>query len=230
MVDERRSETSVGARLRGSAGNWGAWDPAGPAAAPAGAAPVHGEPAPSQPAIHDALTGLPNRLLLQDRLECALTRAARQRQRLAVAVVDLDGLAEIELQPGAGDALLVVTGQRLRQNLRASDTVARLGPQCFAIVLEGVHSAAVAAQVCDKLAAAVTQPCTLLIGAEGRPLRLAPRACIGIAVYPDHAAGGDPLLALATTALDQARYAGVGVQVHREGAEAAARAAGTDAG
>lgn len=225
MTEDRRSSSSVGARLRG-AGQWGAWgSPRGGAGGEARPEP----PAPAAPAegagsLHDALTGLPNRSLLLDRLDCALKRAARSQQRLAVAVVELSGFPAVVEQhgAGAGDALLTVTGQRLQQALRTSDTVARLGAREFAVVLEGVHTAAVAMQVARKLLAAATQPCTLLAEAEGRPLKLTPQAGLGLALCPDHGRSRDELLAAAMLALAQARRAGGGVQLCVEGADTGA--------
>jgi diguanylate cyclase (GGDEF)-like protein len=219
MSEERRNLTSVGARMRG-ADNWGGWSgaqaPAGKAVA--AAAPV----AAAEPAsvLRDALTGLPNHLLLPDRLDCALKRGARGRQRVAVAVLDLVGAAAVAEQHGAAaaDALVLTTAQRLTLLLRASDTVARLGAREFAVVLEGMHSAAIAAQVAQKLLAGVTEPCMLLAGAEGRPVKVEPAAVIGVAVSPDHGRQRDELLAAAMLARNHARRAG-GVQLYREGVE-----------
>lgn len=225
MTEERRSTTSVGARLRG-AGDWGTWAGARSDAEPGATPPGAGVPLEPAGALHDVLTGLPNRSLLLDRLDCALKRAARSQQRLAVAVIEVASVPVVVEQhgPGAGDALLTVSSQRLQQALRASDTVARLGAKEFAVVLEGVHTAAVAAQVARKLLAAVTQPCILLAEAEGRPLKLAPQAGAGLALYPDHGRGRDELLAAAVLAMAQARRAGGGVQLYLEGGDDVAAA------
>lgn len=227
MNEDRRSVTSVGARMRG-AGSWGGWSGAPVAAdtAPAPSAAAEAPLAPERmPALHDVLTGLPNRILLQDRLDCALKRAARARQRIAVAVLDLGGTAAVAGRHGAaaGDALLATTAQRLTGMLRATDTVARLGAKEFAVVLEGVHSAAVAAQVAQKLLAGVSQPCMLLAGVDGQPVKVEPAAAVGVALGPDHGRRHDELLAAATLAMTRARRAG-GVQVYQEGAELAATA------
>ena len=171
---------------------------------------------------HDLLTGLPSRVLLEDRLDGALKRAARNKQRIAVAVVDLDGFRLVNEQHGhgTGDELIVTTGQRLLQAVRATDTVARLCADEFAVVLEGLHSAAAAEYLGHKMATAVTQPCRLLVQLEGKPVELAPKASIGLAIYPDHGQQREDLVAAAESAMYRAKRNGGGVQVHREGAEA----------
>lgn len=232
MTEERRSTSSVGARMRSGA-SWGHWSSpadAGPnaAASPAAAEPAAEPPlAPERtPAIHDVLTGLPNRVLLLDRLDGALKRAARTRQRLAVAVVEIAELDKLAAGhgPGATDALLALTAQRLVGTLRACDTVARLGAREFAVVLEGVHSATVAAQLGRKLLAVVTQPCTVLADADGRPVAMTPGASIGVAVSPDHGRLRDTLLAAATLAMVRARRHRAGTLLHGQEAGPAAAA------
>lgn len=228
MSDERRSDTSVGARMRGRVDGWGAW-----AASRAGAgddampAPVAKQGAPDAirpQGTHDLLTGLPSRLLLEDRLDGALKRAARSRKRVAVAVVDLDGFKAINDAHGhgAGDELLATTGRRLLQAVRASDTVARFGADEFAVVLEGLHNAAAAGKLGHMLAAAITQRCLLLVDLEGKPVDLAPHASIGLAIYPDHGTEREALIAAAAVALFQARRAGGGVRVYEAVGEPAA--------
>ena len=173
-----------------------------------------------QQATHDLLTGLPSRVLLEDRLDGALKRAARNKQRIAVAWVDLDGFKQVNELHGhtTGDELIVTTGQRLLRATRSSDTVARLGADEFAVVLEGLNSAAAAEYLGQKMVTAVMQPCTLLVALEGKPVDLAPKASIGLAIYPDHGQLREELVAAAETAMYRAKRSGGGVQVHQESA------------
>lgn len=175
-----------------------------------------------QQATHDLLTGLPTRVLFEDRLDGALKRATRNRQRVAVVVIDLDGFKHVNQEHGhsAGDELLSSISKRLAQSMRASDTVARLGADEFAVVLEGLHSAAAAEHLGRKLTTAVTQRCTLLVELEGKPVELAPSASTGVAIYPDHGQDRETLVAAAETAMYKAKHSGGGVRVHNEGGEA----------
>jgi diguanylate cyclase (GGDEF)-like protein/PAS domain S-box-containing protein len=104
-------------------------------------------------AYHDALTGLPNRLMLRDRLQQALQRAARRNEQLAVLFVDLDRFKAVNDTLGhrIGDALLCAVADRLRQALRQSDTVAREGGDEFVIILEHIRNAHHGAAVAHKL-------------------------------------------------------------------------------
>jgi diguanylate cyclase (GGDEF)-like protein len=89
-------------------------------------------------ALHDALTGLPNRSLLTDRLEAALVRSARDRREIAVLFCDLDGFKEVNDSAGhaAGDGVLVEVARRLLSAVREGDTVARFGGDEFVVVVE----------------------------------------------------------------------------------------------
>jgi diguanylate cyclase (GGDEF)-like protein len=163
---------------------------------------------------HDPLTGLPNAALLEDRLDGALRRAARNRQRVAVVMVDFDGFRTVNDAhgPAAGDALLAAASRNLLQAVRASDTVARLGADRFVVVLEALHSATAAAQLGGKLAAAVAQPCT--VRTSGRTIQLALAASLGVALGPDHGDQREDLLAAAEAAMYAARRDGDGVRMH----------------
>jgi diguanylate cyclase (GGDEF)-like protein/PAS domain S-box-containing protein len=112
--------------------------------------------------LHDPLTGLPNRLLFQDRLWHALERGQRERTPTCVLIMDLDGFKAIndELGHPMGDLVLVAFADRLRSVLRASDTAARLGGDEFSIVCENTEPAD-AEVLADRLRAAVTQPLEL---------------------------------------------------------------------
>ncbi|MEW5755388.1 MAG: EAL domain-containing protein [Pseudomonadota bacterium] len=131
-------------------------------------------------AQHDPLTGLPNRLLFEDRLSQAIQRAAREQLLAAVMFIDLDRFKNINdsLGHAVGDALLKETAQRLRETIRKEDTVARLGGDEFVIIAEAFHEAADAAQLARKLIEAFAQP--FLIKEHELHMTLS----IGISLYP----------------------------------------------
>jgi diguanylate cyclase (GGDEF)-like protein/PAS domain S-box-containing protein len=112
--------------------------------------------------LHDPLTGLPNRLLFQDRLWHALERGRRENTPTCVLITDLDGFKAIndELGHPMGDLVLVTFAERLRSVLRASDTAARLGGDEFSIVCENTEPAD-AEVLADRLRASVTEPLPL---------------------------------------------------------------------
>jgi diguanylate cyclase (GGDEF)-like protein len=148
-------------------------------------------------AFHDHLTGLPNRVLLADRLDQALIRAERQAGRIAVLIVDLDDFKPVNDSFGhqVGDQLLVEVAERLKACLRAQDTAARLGGDEFAILLEGVEEPADATRIAQRILKALQEPFTIgekkalvsasvgmvLGGSQDRPGDLFRRA--DIAVY-----------------------------------------------
>jgi diguanylate cyclase (GGDEF)-like protein/PAS domain S-box-containing protein len=111
-------------------------------------------------ALHDSLTGLPNRTLLLDRLEMALARAQRDGTRVAVLFLDIDRLKVLNDSIGhhAGDDLLRAVGPRLLPLLRDSDTVARFGGDEFAVVLQGVAGDSCAMQVAERIVRAFERP------------------------------------------------------------------------
>ena len=132
-------------------------------------------------AHHDSLTGLPNRSLLDDRLERAITRARSKGNRLALLYVDIDGFKKINDRFGhrAGDALLTEFGSRMSSNLRAGDTLARIGGDEFNVLLPEIDRGATAAAFAAKLVEATRQP-VVMNGEE-----LSVTVSVGIAVYPD---------------------------------------------
>lgn len=131
-------------------------------------------------AHHDSVTGLPNRVLLTDRLQHALRRAQRQGEGVAVLFLDLDGFKAVNDTVGhhAGDRLLVEVAERLRGAVRDQDTVARLGGDEFAVVLEGHNSQSSITQVARKLIREVAVPFRF----EERDLYVT--VSIGVARYP----------------------------------------------
>ncbi len=156
-------------------------------------------------AHHDALTGLPNRLLLRARLRDAMARARRGGQRLAVAYLDLDGFKAINDTHGhaVGDRLLRVLAHRMQRTLRTVDTLARVGGDEFAAVLVDLNDADDCATVSTRLLATALAPVRL-----GR-LRLAVTASLGVTFYPQaHEVDGDLLLRQADQAMYWAKQAG----------------------
>jgi diguanylate cyclase (GGDEF)-like protein/PAS domain S-box-containing protein len=147
-------------------------------------------------ALHDALTGLPNRVLLGDRLQQAIRWADRSGEQVALMILDLDQFKEINDTAGheAGDLLLQQVGERLQGELRRTDTVARLGGDEFAILLVGAGIEA-AEGTARKLLAALERP--LLMGDD----TLDVGASVGIAVYPTHGGDGQAIFRRADIAL-----------------------------
>lgn len=154
-------------------------------------------------AVHDALTGLPNRALFLDRLQQALARAQRTRAQIAVLFIDLDNFKGVNDSLGheAGDRLLRIVAERLQSNMRAGDTVARLGGDEFTALLDGVASQDEALQVAWRLQTAIHQPAEI---AE-RMLRCT--ASIGVAMYSDGVTA-EGLIRMADAAMYRAKAAG----------------------
>jgi diguanylate cyclase (GGDEF)-like protein/PAS domain S-box-containing protein len=156
-------------------------------------------------ATHDFLTGLPNRLLLTDRIGRAIKTGGRNKTPVGVLFIDLDGFKAVNDRLGhaAGDDLLVQVGRRLQGSLRDSDTVARLGGDEFVVLLPTLSTpgdiAIVARTVLENLA---REPFV----AQGRPLDVT--ISIGASVFPEHGASVDALLAAADGALREAKSAG----------------------
>ncbi|HYY53938.1 MAG TPA: EAL domain-containing protein [Candidatus Dormibacteraeota bacterium] len=154
-------------------------------------------------ALHDDLTGLPNRVLLLDRLEQSILTARRHHGTFALLVMDLDHFKEVNDTFGhhAGDQLLAQVGPRLRELLRESDTVARLGGDEFALILSGAGDTA-AQRVARGVLDALAEPFVV----EGQALRI--EASMGIVVYPQHGDDADTLLRRADIAMYVAKRSG----------------------
>jgi len=155
-------------------------------------------------AQNDALTGLPNRALLLDRLGQAITRAMRRGMLVGVMLVDLDRFKEINdsLGHSAGDLVLKEVAGRIRRALRDSDTVARLGGDEFCVVLEDCESRDKVAVAATKLRQVLDEP----VVAEGREMFTG--ASIGLAVYPDDGSSIEDLIKHADIAMYDAKREG----------------------
>jgi diguanylate cyclase (GGDEF)-like protein/PAS domain S-box-containing protein len=149
-------------------------------------------------AHHDALTGLPNRLLFSARLEHAVQRATRQRQSVGLLFLDLDRFKVVNDTLGhlAGDQLLQGVAERLKGCVREQDTVARLGGDEFVVILEALADPADAALVARKVLEALESPFQIV----GQEVRVT--GSVGISLYPDDAR--DP--AWLTRCADEAMY------------------------
>ena len=153
----------------------------------------------------DALTGLPNRVLLADRLHQAMSQTRRRHQKLAVAYLDLDGFKAINDSYGheAGDQLLSALSHRMKSALREGDTLARLGGDEFVAVLLDVDEIDHCLPILSRLLAAAATP----VDIEGRPHQVS--ASVGLTLYPQgEEVDADQLLRQADQAMYQAKLAG----------------------
>jgi diguanylate cyclase (GGDEF)-like protein/PAS domain S-box-containing protein len=157
-------------------------------------------------AQHDALTGLPNRLVLTDRLTDAIVFARRRRKALAVLFMDIDGFKDINDAHGhpTGDQVLQSIAANLTRALRQSDTVSRYGGDEFVIVLSEIEDAAHGAVVATKLLQTIAGPHPTPFG------DLTATASVGVALYPDHGQDAVTLVVNADTAMYEAKRAGRG--------------------
>ena len=155
-------------------------------------------------AHHDALTGLPNRTLLRQRLEQAIAKARCGEQHAALVFCDLDKFKRINDTLGheAGDSLLREVAERLARAVRRDDTVARLGGDEFVIVLTDLAQAGDAESVVRTLIAAISEPMTI----AGQQFIVT--ASVGLSVYPQHGETGDDLMRAADGAMYQVKAAG----------------------
>ncbi len=155
-------------------------------------------------ATRDALTGLPNRLLLNDRANQAILAAARSHGQLALLFIDLDRfqLVNDSLGHQAGDALLRAVGERLGNTLRRDDTLARLGGDEFVLLWNGLKSGPDAAVVAQRVLGILARPFTI----EGHNLSIG--ASIGISIYPADGHDAATLLKSADAAMYAAKDSG----------------------
>jgi diguanylate cyclase (GGDEF)-like protein len=161
-------------------------------------------------ALHDSLTGLPNRVLLLDRLEQAILNMQRKDERFSLLLLDLDGFKEVNDTYGhhIGDLLLAKVGVRLRAQLRDTDTIARLGGDEFAILLGGVSNSTDADRIAGNLLMALDQA----IMVEGEPLAVG--VSIGIVHCPGDGADPATLMRRADVAMYAAKSEHAGIRAY----------------
>lgn len=155
--------------------------------------------------FHDALTGLPNRALSNDRLEHGLAQAKRHGWHLAVMFIDLDDFKKINDTHGhdAGDRVLKIIATRLTDCTRDDDTLSRLGGDEFLYVLTEYKSERDLAAIAEKLVLMIQVPCEILVG--DNTVREAVSASIGIAIFPKHGNTSDALIKSADSAMYRAK-------------------------
>ena len=155
-------------------------------------------------AYYDALTGLPNRSLLQDRLAGAIASARRRNEKVALLFLDLDRFKNVNDSLGhtAGDLLLQEVAERLRRFGREQDTVARLGGDEFLIILNSVKDISDAAVAADRLVKSLTAGFVI----QDHPLTIS--CSLGISIFPEHGADGETLIKNADAAMYCAKEKG----------------------
>jgi diguanylate cyclase (GGDEF)-like protein/PAS domain S-box-containing protein len=155
-------------------------------------------------AYYDALTDLPNRTLLQDRLSKAMASARRQKDKVALLFLDLDQFKNINdsLGHALGDLLLQKVAERLKRWAREQDTVARLGGDEFLIVLTRIRDVADAAVAAERLMAVMTKEFIV----QGNPLNIS--CSLGITIFPDHGESAESLIKHADAAMYSAKEKG----------------------
>ena len=158
--------------------------------------------------MHDSLTDLPNRALFSDRLQYSASCAARDNQKFGVLLLDLDRFKEVNDVRGhhVGDQVLREVGQRLREVLRGSDTVARMGGDEFAVILHNAGK-----EACMHVAKKIGHIMEPAIQADNASIVIG--ASVGIAMYPDHGEDEVELLKNADAAMYDAKRAGTGFSI-----------------
>lgn len=157
-----------------------------------------------QLAYHDTLTGLPNRMLFNDRLGVALAQARRHKLKVAVMLLDLDHFKDVNdsLGHSVGDQLLQAVGERLEALLRESDTVCRMGGDEFLLLLPEMAKVEYAGKAAERVLEVIREPFSL----ANHKLRVT--TSLGIAIYPDDGEDGDTLVKNADVAMYLAKDKG----------------------
>ena len=166
-----------------------------------------------QIAVHDTLTGLPNRAFFMDYLGSVLEMSRRNSGRFALLFLDLNNFKTINDTMGheAGDRVLRICSQRIRSAIRSSDTVARMGGDEFVVLCSNMENAEAARNVAEKILGYVGT--SLALGDE----QIHPGVSIGVSLFPDHGSSADNLLAAADTAMYEAKKGGLGVVLYKPG-------------
>jgi diguanylate cyclase (GGDEF)-like protein len=162
-------------------------------------------------ALHDGLTGMPNRVLFRDRVDQALRHATRNGSRAAVFIMDLDRFKEVNDTLGHhnGDLLLQEIGKRLRETLRDSDTIARLGGDEFGVLLADLSETAGVVRLAERILAALEEPFSV----EG--LALDVKGSIGISLFPEHGPDAETLIQRADVAMYVAKADHTGFELYK---------------
>jgi diguanylate cyclase len=177
------------------------------------------EDASRQRALHDALTGLPNRELFADHLAQAIAMAERHAWTLAVMFLDLDRFKPVNDEHGhaVGDAVLQEVARRLSRHSRDEDTVCRLGGDEFLVLLINPQGPGAEERIAQAIRKEIGEP----IDVDGVSLSIA--TSIGIACFPEHATHGPQLVSHADAAMYRAKRLGAGVSMWSVGTSASAR-------
>lgn len=156
-------------------------------------------------AHYDALTGLANRKLLQDRFQTAVERAKRSGDSFALLMIDLDGFKAVNDLHGhsAGDQVLAIIAQRLVANSRTCDTAARVGGDEFVLIVEAIHDVAEVAGIAHKVLQVLSDD----IQIDG-DVTVTVGASIGVALYPDDGDGLSQMLLVADLAMYECKSSG----------------------
>jgi len=155
-------------------------------------------------AYHDALTGLPNRLLFLDRLNQSIQKSQRNNHKIAVLFIDMDRFKEINDSLGHvyGDEAIKEVARRIKTQLRKTDTIARFGGDEFTVILDHVHNPIIVADIVQKLMQSMHNP--LVLGEH----TIYSTVSIGISIYPDDADTADDILKNADAAMYKAKNDG----------------------
>lgn len=164
------------------------------------------EAAARHQAVHDPLTGLPNRLFFVDQCEKALERGGSQDVLIAIFYIDIDGFKPVNDTHGhgAGDELLRQIADRLRTNVRRADSVARLGGDEFAMIIEGLTDVEPIARIGHAVCESLREPFEL----QSANATVQIGASVGVAIYPTHGDTRDLLLRAADDAMYRAKRGG----------------------
>jgi diguanylate cyclase (GGDEF)-like protein len=161
-------------------------------------------------ALHDTLTELPNRSLLLDRMHQAINTSARNEERLAVAIIDLDQFKRINDTLGheMGDKVLKQVSERFLEVVRKSDTLARLGGDEFVLLMQGFGRSENTVAIVQKLVDVLHEP----VSVTGHHCKLG--VSIGISLFPDHGKSSEELLRHADLAMYKAKYTGISILMY----------------
>jgi len=163
------------------------------------------EEASRHAAVHDPLTGLPNRVLFNDRLEHGLAQARRHGWSLAVMFIDLNDFKKINDTYGhdAGDSVLKTIASRLTQRVRDDDTVSRHGGDEFLYLLTAVNDEGDLPAIAEKILASIQEPCSVDVG--DATIHSSTGASLGIAIFPKNGSTAEALIQGADKAMYQAK-------------------------